>query len=88
MYNNTSIILKLIQEASKSTMTQKHAAVLLCKGKIISPMFHNNVRTYVNNVRVGSIHAEMAAIHYIVNRMLRSRRRSDSYVLRRCMQTS
>jgi hypothetical protein len=77
-----NVPMRLVQEAAKSALSQKHAAVVVYKGRIISPMFHNGIRSYVSNVKIGSIHAEMAAVHHVVKGTLnQNSKKSDSYVL-------
>ncbi len=61
------IVAALREEASKSSMNNKHASVAICKGKIISPKFHNYMRSYMHNFKCGSVHAEVAVINYLLN---------------------
>lgn len=61
------IVNALRTEASKSTMNNKHACVAICKGKIVSPKFHNYMRSYMHSFNCGSLHAEMAVINYLLN---------------------
>lgn len=62
-----SIVDELKNHASKSEMYNKHACVAIKQGRIITPMFHNYMRTYMFNYRCGSAHAEMATINYLLN---------------------
>jgi hypothetical protein len=58
---------KLIDEAAKSKMKQKHACVAIRNGKVISPMFHNYIRDFMFHSKCGSAHAEMAVLNYLIN---------------------
>lgn len=51
----------------KSDMNHKHACLAIKKGNIITPSFHNYMRTYIFNYKCGSVHAEMATINYLIN---------------------
>jgi AAA15 family ATPase/GTPase len=62
-----NIVEKLKEEAKKSDMCHKHACVAIKKGRMITPIFHNYMRTYIFNFKCGSAHAEMATINYLLN---------------------
>lgn len=61
------LISKLRNEATRSRMNNKHAAVAVCKGKIISPKCHNYMRSYMCGYKCVSMHAEMAVVNYLLN---------------------
>jgi hypothetical protein len=65
------IIDKLCVEAHKSELSHKHACVAICKGKLISPTFHNYMRSYIYDYKCGSAHAEMLTINYLLNSLCR-----------------
>jgi hypothetical protein len=75
-----SVVLELLEEAQKCTLSHKHAAVAIRNGRIVSPLFHNGVRSYVGGVRVDTLHAEMSVLHYLVKEGTKSTQRRDSYV--------
>lgn len=54
-------------EATKSSMNNKHACVAIRHGKMITPVFHNYMRSYMCNFKCGSAHAEFAVINYLLN---------------------
>ena len=60
------IITKLRNETVKSNLTNKHACVVLKKGRMITPMFHNYVRSYMCGYKCGTAHAEMVALHHLL----------------------
>ena len=70
-YDN--IIHKLKDEASKSDMCHKHACVAIKHGRMITPTFHNYMRSYMFNYKCGSAHAEMATINYLLNSLWREK---------------
>ncbi len=45
----------------------KHSAVAIKGHSIISPFFHNYDRTYMFGKIVGSFHAEMAVVNFLIN---------------------
>lgn len=57
---------QLCNEASKSNLSNKHACVALKKGRMITPMFHNYVRSYMCGYKCGTAHAEMVALHHLL----------------------
>jgi hypothetical protein len=57
----------LKEKALKSNMTHKHACIAINKGCIISPAFHNYMRSYIFNYNCGCVHAEIAIINYLIN---------------------
>jgi tRNA(Arg) A34 adenosine deaminase TadA len=67
-----TIINKLQIEASKSEMSHRHACVAVKNGNIITPTFHNYIRSYIFRYKCGSAHAEMATINYIINSLWKS----------------
>jgi hypothetical protein len=64
---------KLLDEASKSNLSHKHACVAIRKGRQVSPYFHNYMRGYMFKQNCGSAHAEMATVNYLLNSMWRER---------------
>jgi hypothetical protein len=75
-----SIILELMEEAKKCTLSQKHAAVAIRNGRIVSPFFHNGVRSYAGRAKIDTMHAEMSVIHYLVREVTKSNQKRHSYV--------
>ena len=61
------ILEKLKSESQKSDLQSKHACVAFKNGKVITPFFHNYMRTYIYDFKCGSAHAEMSTINYIIN---------------------
>lgn len=76
-----NIINKLQDEASKSAMKHHHACVAVKRGNLITPTFHNYMRSYMFEYKCGSAHAEMATINYIINSIWKI----DLYVKKRCI---
>lgn len=77
-----NIVEKLRKEASKSDMCHKHACVAIKQGRMITPTFHNYMRTYMFNFKCGSAHAEMATINYLLNSLWREKwREKQSCIL-------
>ena len=70
------IIELLKDESTKSNLQNKHACIAIQNGKLMSPTFHNYMRTYVYNYRCDSMHAEMATINYIINSLTDSCKKS------------
>ena len=68
-----NIIDKLKQEALKSDMRHKHACVAIKHGRMITPTFHNYMRSYMFNYKCGSAHAEMVTINYLINSLWREK---------------
>jgi len=62
-----NIVDMLRQEACKSDMNHKHACLAIKQGNIITPSFHNYMRSYIFNYKCGSAHAEMATVNYLIN---------------------
>ena len=68
--------------ASKSTISHKHACVAMIGNKIISPIFHNYTRCKVFGTTCGSIHSEMGVINYLLNNICRGNySKKKKYVL-------
>ena len=67
----TDIVNKLREEAKKSIMCHKHACIAYRNGRIISPPFHNYMRSYIFNFRCGSAHAEIATINYLLSSLFK-----------------
>jgi pyrimidine deaminase RibD-like protein len=63
-----SIIEKMKPVCLKSNINQKHAAVVVKKGKIITPIFHNYKRNKMFGTTCGSAHSEMCVLNYILNK--------------------
>ena len=59
----------LKKETSNSDIYHKHACVAIMNGRRISPYFHNYKRSYMFNYNVGSAHAEMCVINYLLNQI-------------------
>lgn len=64
MHPNHQFILKAIQQALKSPMTNKHGAILIQNHKIIQSGFNHNLKPFIHkylNIHLPATHAEIHA---------------------------
>lgn len=76
-----NIVNMLVDEASKSDMKHRHACVAIKHGNIITPSFHNYMRSYMFNYKCGSAHAEMATMNYIINSLWKVNSNKNNVVI-------
>jgi hypothetical protein len=80
---SNSLVSAMINKAlSGGTISHKHAAVLVHKGRRVTPIICNKVHSYSSGVQVHTLHAEfqMAVFHHVMHRAFRSNRKRHSYV--------
>lgn len=67
--NIYKLFLQLVSKKYNGDLKCQHLSLVMCKGKVISPIGYNYGRVYIFGEKRGTFHAEMSNMNYLVNNL-------------------